>query len=114
MSDPASVPGASVAPNPKLPAFDPNSGFEVTVVCTACEPIGLAHASGSPVARVTGFLTGRRSKWVVAGAWLLLIVGFAPFGKKLPEVGKMGPPWGKDQKEAAALAYALLSMSYRI
>src|SRR3954468_2140895 len=38
------------------------------------------------MARVTGFLSGRRSRWVVAGAWLLLIVAFAPFGKKLPDV----------------------------
>ncbi len=38
-----------------------------------------------PVLRVCRFLSGRRSKWVVAGAWLLLIVGFAGFGSKLPD-----------------------------
>jgi len=32
---------------------------------------------------------------------------------KVPLVGKPGPPWGKDQKDAAALAWAALSAQQR-
>jgi hypothetical protein len=46
---------------------------------------------------------------IAEGAEKLGIPVKFPPRAQLPEVGKMGPPWGKDQKEAAALAYALLS-----
>lgn len=46
---------------------------------------------------------------IAEGAEKLGIPVKIPQRAPLPEVGKMGPPWGKDQKDAAALAYALLS-----
>jgi hypothetical protein len=51
----------------------------------------------------------RRALVAASGALGLRLVELA--AGAVPDVGKMSPPWGKDQKQAAALAWAALAGS---
>ena len=57
------------------------------------------------VAKLASFVTGRRSRWVVVGIWLLLFAAMLPLSAKLPEVTEenYGRPDGSQSKEVGDL-----------
>ena len=60
---------------------------------------------GPTLSRVASFVTGRRSRWVVLGVWLLLFAAMLPLSAKLPEVTEenYGRPDGSQSKEVGDL-----------